>query len=102
MMGESPTRPGIFQARPLVVVRPDISPFAFNARQLMVPVGGRSAISQAQARVASSADGNSPLSRAEGLPGASRPSVQLLCPFGSRSDRFHTSQARRDFSVSRS
>ena len=40
MMGESPTRPGIFQASPLVVVTPDISPFAFRLRQLMVPVGG--------------------------------------------------------------
>src|SRR5258708_39756800 len=104
MMGESPTRQGIFQARPLVVVTPDISPLAFNARQLMVPVGGRRAISQAHASVASSAAGNSSLRRrfAEGLPGASRPSVQLFCPLGSRSDRFHTSQARRDFLVSRS
>src|SRR5438094_10430963 len=102
MIGESPTRPGIFQARPLVVVTPDISPLAFSARQLMVPVEGRSAISQAQARVASSADGNRFFRRAEGLPGASRPSVQLFWPLGSRSERFHTSQARRDFSVSRS
>src|SRR5712691_4372901 len=102
MMGESPTRPGIFQARPLVVVTPDISPLAFNARQLMVPVGGRRAISQAHASVASSAAGNSSFNRkfAEGLSGASSPSVQLFCPLGSRSDRFHTSHASRDFSVS--
>src|SRR5713226_352697 len=103
MIGESPTRPAIFQARPLVVVTPDISPLAFKARQLMVPVGGRTAISQAQASVASSAVGNISLRRklAAGLPGASTPGFQLLCPLGSRSERFHTSQARRDFSVSR-
>src|SRR5579862_1526573 len=40
MIGESPTRPGIFHASPEVVVVPDISPFSFTARQLMVPVGG--------------------------------------------------------------
>jgi hypothetical protein len=40
MIGESPARPAIFQASPLVVVQPDISAFAFKARQLMVPVGG--------------------------------------------------------------
>src|SRR2546430_7083395 len=39
-MGESPQRPGSFHARPLVVVAPDISPFSFNAEQLMVPCGG--------------------------------------------------------------
>jgi hypothetical protein len=36
-MGESPTRPGIFQARPLVVVTPQISPAALMPLQLMVP-----------------------------------------------------------------
>src|SRR6266566_1010907 len=101
MMGESPTRPGIFHASPLVVVTPEISPLGFKARQLMVPVGGRRAISQAQASVASSAEGNISFNRADGLSGASRPSVQLFPPLGSRSDRFHTSHARRDFSVSR-
>ena len=35
--GESPTRPGIFQASPDVVVTPEISPFSFKPRQLMVP-----------------------------------------------------------------
>ncbi len=39
-MGESPTRPGIFQASPEVVVVPLTSPFSFTERQLMVPVGG--------------------------------------------------------------
>src|SRR5436305_3431065 len=101
MIGESPTRPGIFQARPLVVVTPDISPFGFKARQLMVPVGGWRAISQAQASVALSAAGKISLSRADGLSGASRPSVQLFAPLGSRRDRFHTNHASRDFSVSR-
>ena len=36
-MGESPTRPGIFQASPLVVVTPQISPLALMPLQLMVP-----------------------------------------------------------------
>src|SRR4029079_78749 len=37
MSGESPTRPGILKARPLVVVMPERSPFASSARQLIVP-----------------------------------------------------------------
>src|SRR5205085_45548 len=44
MMGESPTLPGSFQARPLVVVQPDISPFSFRAEQWMVPVGGNNTL----------------------------------------------------------
>src|SRR5262245_19171683 len=36
-IGESPTRPGIFQERPLVVVTPQISPFALTPLQLIVP-----------------------------------------------------------------
>src|SRR6476620_5618684 len=36
-IGESPTRPGIFHARPLVVVTPQTSPFALTALQLIVP-----------------------------------------------------------------
>src|SRR5258707_7250019 len=102
MMGESPTRPGIFHAKPLVVVTPDISPRVFSAKQLMVPVGGRTAIFQAHASVSSSASGNRPRRWAEGLTGtdgASRPSVQLLWPLASRRDWFQTSQARRDVSV---
>jgi len=39
-MGESPQRPGIFQANPLVVVTLDISPFSLSTEQLIVPVGG--------------------------------------------------------------
>src|SRR5206468_2776688 len=34
-IGESPARPGIFHARPLVVVTPQISPFALTPSQLM-------------------------------------------------------------------
>src|SRR5258705_5283005 len=98
MMGESPIRPGIFQASPLVVVVPDISPLRFNARQLIVPVGGYFAISHAQASVFSSTSGKEAFSF---FGGASRPSPQLLCPLASRSDFFHTSQAIRDLSVSR-
>src|SRR6202040_4134285 len=40
MMGESPTRPGIFHARPEVVVVAEISPLASTAMQGIVPVGG--------------------------------------------------------------
>src|SRR6266481_3931627 len=36
-IGESPTRPGIFQANPLVVVTPAICPLALIALQLIVP-----------------------------------------------------------------
>src|SRR5262245_25931330 len=36
-IGESPTRPGIFQESPLVVVTPEISPLEFMPSQLMVP-----------------------------------------------------------------
>jgi hypothetical protein len=36
-MGESPTRPGIFHASPLVVVTPQISPLGLRPSQLMVP-----------------------------------------------------------------
>src|ERR1043166_2213479 len=49
MIGESPTRPGIFQDNPEVVVVPEISPFAFTARQLIVPVGGYLITSRARA-----------------------------------------------------
>src|ERR1700744_582819 len=40
MIGESPTRPGIFQARPEVVVVAEMSPFSFTAMHGIVPVGG--------------------------------------------------------------
>src|SRR5258708_7087048 len=39
-IGESPPRPGIFQARPLVVVTPQPSPLVFTAVQLMVNTKG--------------------------------------------------------------
>src|ERR1700689_1245843 len=107
MMGESPTRPAIFQASPLVVVTPDISPLAFSDRQLIVPVVGCTAIFHAQASVGPSASGN--ISRRPDMVlafaaafGESRPGPQLLWPFGSRRETFQVSQARRAFSVSRS
>src|ERR1017187_4890970 len=99
MIGESPTRPGIFHASPLVVVVPDISPLAFSARQLIVPVGGWIATSHAQASVSSSACGNSFFISATvaALAGAvSRPGPQLLCPAGSFKDRFQVNHSRRD------
>src|SRR5579862_9548161 len=102
MIGESPMRPGIFHASPLVVVTPDISPLEFSARQLIVPVVGCTAMSHAHASVASSAFGNSARRLAMGFDfgGASSPGPQLLCPFASRKDCFHTSHASRAFSVS--
>src|SRR5687768_18577604 len=38
MIGESPTRPGIFHDSPLVVVTDEISPCGVTALQLIVPV----------------------------------------------------------------
>src|SRR5262245_23478907 len=52
--GESPTRPGIFHAKPEVVVTPEISPFASTARQLIVPVGRLRRTSAIQALSATS------------------------------------------------
>src|SRR6202040_1487949 len=40
MIGESPTRPGIFHASPEVVVVAEMSPLASTAMQGIVPVGG--------------------------------------------------------------
>src|SRR5574340_1036384 len=100
MIGESPTLPGIFHARPLVVVTPETSPFTLRTRQLIVPAGGWSAICHAQASAGPSAAGKRRRKADGGFPGgASRPSVQLLWPPASRSDRFHTSHASLDFSV---
>src|SRR5882757_11153413 len=47
IIGESPTRPGIFHDKPEVVVVPLTSPFAFTARQLIVPVIGCAIFSSA-------------------------------------------------------
>src|SRR2546423_3321048 len=38
IIGESPTRPGIFHERPLVVVTEERSPWGVTASQLIVPV----------------------------------------------------------------
>src|SRR5437879_12878738 len=40
MIGESPTRPGIFHDNPEVVVVAEMSPLASTAMQGIVPVGG--------------------------------------------------------------
>src|ERR1700733_16284495 len=40
MIGESPTRPEIFHARPEVVVVAEMSPFSLIAMHGIVPVGG--------------------------------------------------------------
>src|SRR5881227_1613917 len=105
MMGESPTRPAIFQANPLVVVTPDISPFSFNARQLMVPYVGCIAICHAHASVASSTCGKASLNCFMGVASAARfwsIDTQLLNASGARKDSFQTSHAVLDFSVIKS
>src|ERR1051326_2974708 len=99
MIGESPTRPAIFHASPLVVVTPDISPLAFRPRQLMVPVGGRVMTSRIQASVSSLCSGNMLRRSAVALVHASTSVVQLLCPALSRSDFFHATQAFRESST---
>src|SRR5882724_13238491 len=101
MTGESPTRPAIFHDRPLVVVTPDISPLEFSARQLIDPLIGYMATCNAHSSVFSSASGNIFLSSAVPLP-VSSSLAQLVWPFLSRIDFFHTSHASRDSSVSRS
>src|SRR5579859_4018784 len=96
MMHESPTRPEIFHARPEVVVVPDISPFSFTARQLIVPVGGCATtclIHGAQAwRSGVSSNSATCLLKS----GASRPGRQSF-----ELDAFHASHAMRDLSVSK-
>src|SRR5215471_9766206 len=105
MIGESPTRPGIFQAIPLVVVVADISPLLFRAMQLMVPVVGFAATSNAQAISSSLASGNRRFSSAcfdDAVGGASVIDSQFVWPLRSRISRFHASHAMRDRSVNRS
>src|SRR5580700_6446792 len=96
MIGESPTRPAIFQARPEVVVVPETSPFSFTARQLMVPVGGcatSSAISERQACFCGVSKRPAIFSCQSGLSVPGRQFIEVLA--------FQASQARRDFSVVR-
>src|SRR5215510_317056 len=99
--GESPTRPGIFQANPEVVVTPEISPLASTARQLMVPVGRFRKISSIQAFRATSSGGSFTCEV------FAPPAGAVLCQFGPqlsfglRLSR-HASQALRDLSVSKS
>src|SRR5215467_11801857 len=88
MMGESPTRPGIFQARPEVVVVAEMSPFSLTAMQGMVPVGG-SAITRSAYAIFS----GSPLKSAETCSfhsGESIPGRQL-----NEDDAFHASHNSR-------
>src|SRR2546425_7278527 len=48
MIGLSPTRPGILNARPEVVVTEEISPWGVTASQLMVPVRSEEHTSELQ------------------------------------------------------
>ena len=92
-----------FQAIPLVVVTADISPFSFNAMQLMVPCGGSTATWYAQANVSSSTPGNAfRISAIFFFGGASVMDSQLVCPLRSRISRFHMRHASRERSVIKS
>src|SRR5215831_5503515 len=98
IIGESPTRPGIFHDNPEVVVVPEISPFSFTAKQLMVPVGGSLITSSARAISASSppqisADREAVFPFHSGL---SVPGRQL-----NEVAAFHANQIFRECSVSR-
>src|ERR1051325_10310401 len=96
MIGESPTRPGILKARPLVVVVPEMSPRSLTARQFMVPVGGWATIRSARA----SSSGLSVNNELVGLvSGEARPGPQESL---SLMDSFHFNHTRRDSSVRRS
>src|SRR6266404_7811009 len=97
MMGESPTRPGIFHASPEVVVVAEMSPFSFTAMHGIVPVGGCWTTRWAYASKAWSS-GVSP-KMADNLSfhsGLSMPGRQL-----SEVDAFHASQTLRECSVRR-
>src|SRR4029077_16318627 len=54
IIGESPTRPGIFHANPDVVVVAEMSPFASTAMHGIVPVGGCAILHIAYATFSSS------------------------------------------------
>ncbi len=114
MIGESPSRPGSFQAKPLVVVQPDISPRRAERRAMNRPsrrkqhlVHGRGARLGAHAELRGQrqqavvvAIGLARLRRA----GAAAPSSWIgePGPHQSACDSFHSSQTLRDSSVSRS
>src|SRR5499425_87196 len=94
MIGESPTRPGIFQANPEVVVVAEISPFSFTAMHGIVPVGGRVITLSAYAIFFSSLSNNS--ERCSFHSGESIPGLQLNELFA-----FHASQILRECSVNK-
>src|ERR1700722_14169328 len=94
MIGESPTRPGIFHASPEVVVVAEISPFSLIAMQGIVPVGGCAITRSAYAIFSSSPlkiDDTCSFHSGESIPGR-----QLT-----DEDAFHASQSNRECSVSR-
>src|SRR5580704_4294137 len=94
MIGESPTRPGIFHDSPEVVVVAEISPSASTAMHGIVPVLGCAIACSAYAIFASS-----PSKMAETCcfhSGESIPGRQL-----NEDDAFHASQILRECSVNR-
>src|SRR5882757_2095628 len=94
MIGESPTRPAIFHARPDVVVVAEISPFSLTAMHGIVPVGGCAITRSAYA-----------------IFSASPSKIEETCSFHSGEsipgrqlnddDAFHASQISREWSVSK-
>src|SRR4051812_36539709 len=88
MIGESPTLPGSFQERPLVVVTDEISPRALTAFMLMVPV------------VNLTRSGSSAEMLAVGGDAEAAPGVSSQLSFGFK-QAFQRSQSWRLFSVRR-
>src|SRR5262245_27405807 len=94
MMGESPTRPGIFQERPEVVVVAEMSPLASTAMQGIVPVGGYAMTCSAYAIFSSSPSKRAAMCSFHS--GESMPGLQLNEDFA-----FQASQIFRECSVRR-
>src|SRR5580700_10717483 len=94
MIGESPTRPGIFHASPDVVVVAEMSPFSFTAIHGIVPVGGCAITCPANAISFSSPSKSFVICSFHS--GESIPGLQFI-----DEEAFHASQIFRDLSVSR-
>src|SRR6476620_8273301 len=98
MSGESPTRPGILNARPLVVVMPEKSPLASSARQLIVPHALSGSIPSNRHICSRESDddffGGAAYAGTSSFLGGPQSSMSLICSF----QRSHFS---RDASVSR-
>src|SRR3954469_16070032 len=97
MIGESPNRPWIFQARPDVLTAADISPFRLSVMHGIVPVGGFKTYSIACSRHS----GSMPISAATSCKRLVRCSatgtfVKFVGGFQFGSERLGTPQPRSD------